>query len=123
MRLGPFSWGLTQLPGQDTPKRACLLPAAITLLPHLPQGLPPGFPLVFLALEWVLEFLALEWVLVFLALESGSEFLDLGQRQVRGLLGAEEQCPPSPKEAGLSPQPVLQHPCTEARDKCSVRSP
>lgn len=28
-----------------------------------------------------MEFLALEWVLVFLALESGSEFLDLGQRQ------------------------------------------
>lgn len=73
-------------------------------------------------MEWVLEFLALEWVLVFLALESGSEFLDLGQRQVRGLLGAEEQCPPSPKEAGLSPQPVLQHPCTEVHDKCSVRS-
>lgn len=103
MRLGPFSWGLTQLPGQDTPKRACLLPAAITPLPHLPQGLPPGFPLAFLALEWVLAFPALE---------SGSEFLDLGQRQVRGLLGDEEQCPPSPTEAGLSPQPVLQDPCT-----------
>lgn len=75
---------------------------------------------MFLALEWALEFLALEWALVFLALESGPEFLDLGQ--VRGLLGAEEQCSPSPKEAGLSPQHVLQHSRTEACDTCSVRS-
>ena len=82
MRLGPFSWALTQLPGQDTPKRACFLSAAITPLPHLPQGLLLAFPLAFLALEWAREFLALEWVLVFPALESGPEFLDLGQGTV-----------------------------------------
>lgn len=109
MRLGPFSWALTQLPGQDIPKRACFLSAAVTPLLHLPQGLPLAFPLAFLALEWVL---------VFPALESGPEFLDLGQGQVRGLLGAEQQCRPSPKEAGLSPQHVLQHPRSEAYDKC-----
>lgn len=107
MGLGPFPWGLSQLPA------CCHHPTA-----YLPQGRELGFLPVFPDLELfpefpdlelLLEFPDLDLVLGFPDLELVLVFQALGQVQVRGLQGWAEMTPELRGGRPLSSQHIPQH--------------